>query len=199
MDSDLDLPLVRALQGGDDRALNELMARHKEGVHRFLYRCVGREEEAGELAQECFVRVYFRIGQFRPTARFSTWLYQIALNLARDYLRSRRHRQERLTSPLAAGANGEPGESGEERELPAPGADPAGNLERQERLDAVRAAIAGLPEPLREALVLTALEEKSHHDAAAILKTSPKTIEMRVYRARKALAERLAPWLSGGL
>lgn len=194
MDSDPDLPLVHALQRGDDRALSELMARHKGNLYRFLLRCVGREEEASELAQECFVRVYFKIGQFRPTARFSTWLYQIALNLARDYLRSRRFKQEQLTSSLVIRENEGSGEDGEERELLASDDDPAQSLERQERLDTVKNAIFTLPEPLREALILTALEEKSHQDAAAILKTTPKTIEMRVYRARKALAQHLSNW-----
>lgn len=190
MDTDPDLPLVRALQNGDDRALNELMTRYKEPIYRFLYRCVGREAEAGELAQECFVRVYFKIGQFRPTARFSTWLYQIALNLGRDYLRSRRFRQEQVTSSIHGG-DGRDGE-GHDVDVATGEDDPAQDLERQERVDAVHAAIVTLPGNLREALILTALEEKSHQDAATILRTTPKTIEMRVYRARKALAGQLA-------
>ena len=83
------LALVQELQNGDDRSLNELMDRHKEGLFRFLLRQVRNEADALELRMEAFVRAYFNIGKFQPKAKFSTWLYRIALNLCRDYLKSR--------------------------------------------------------------------------------------------------------------
>jgi RNA polymerase sigma factor (sigma-70 family) len=80
---------IRALQDGEDRRLNELMDRHREGLFRFVLRHVPNETDALELTMETFVRAYFNIGKFRPRAKFATWLYQIKLNLCRDHLRSR--------------------------------------------------------------------------------------------------------------
>src|SRR5208283_2961718 len=86
---DPDLALVQALKGGEDQALNTLMDRHRDALFRFVLRYVRHEEDALELTTETFVRAYFNIDKFRPAAKFTTWLYQIALNLCRDHLRSR--------------------------------------------------------------------------------------------------------------
>lgn len=185
---DPDLPFVEAVQAGDDAAFDALMARHKGAVHRFVFRCVGNEEDAEELAQETFVRAFLNIRQFRPSARFSTWLFQIALNLCRDAVRSRRYRQRQMTDSITT-------EEGGERDFAVEKAGPDEALQQQERWRVVQEAIDELPTALREALILTALEERSHADAAAILKTTPKTVETRVYRARKALEKRLRGWL----
>lgn len=190
--ADPDLPLVRALQSGEEDALNELMLRHKEALHRFIFRCVGNEEDALELTQESFVRVYFNIGKFHPKAKFVTWLYRISLNLCRDHLRSRKHRQSQQTFSLSESPPDDEAVSGWERELPSRDSGPDEDLVTKEMLAAVNQAIEQLPEHLKVALVLTAFEEKSHIEAAAILQTTPKTVETRVYRARKALEKLLS-------
>jgi DNA-directed RNA polymerase specialized sigma24 family protein len=89
---DPDLALVQALRAGEDRALNSLIERHREGLYRFVFRHVPNEDEAIELTQKAFVRAYLNIKKFRPTAKFVTWLYHIALNLCRDYARSPAYR-----------------------------------------------------------------------------------------------------------
>src|SRR5271165_3901139 len=99
---DPDLTLVQALQDGEDRTLNELMDRHREGLFRFVLRHVHNEADALELAMETFVRAYFNIGKFRPRAKFATWLYQIALNLCRDHLRSRAYQYSLSSSKNAS-------------------------------------------------------------------------------------------------
>src|SRR6516164_446114 len=97
MQEDPDLVLVQDLQAGKDRALNSLMDRHKEGLFRFVLRQVRNEADALELTMETFVRAYFNIGKFRPKAKFSTWLYRIALNLCRDHLKSRAYQHSLQT------------------------------------------------------------------------------------------------------
>src|SRR6476661_6764080 len=97
---DPDLTLVQALKVGKDQALDELMDRHREGLFRFVLRYVHNETDALELALETFVRAYFNIGKFRPAAKFATWLYHIALNLCRDHLRSRAHRDSLQTASI---------------------------------------------------------------------------------------------------
>ena len=98
--TDLDLPLVRALQEGDESALNELIRKYQEPLFRFIWRYTGDEETARDLLQETFVRLYFGIRRFKPRAKFATWLYSIAMNLCRDYARSK-HRQAVLCHRIA--------------------------------------------------------------------------------------------------
>ena len=189
---DPDLPLVEALQAGDESALDRLMERHGEPLFRFLCRYVPNETEARELAQETFVRAYFNIGKFRPEALFATWLFQIALNLCRDRARSRAFRQARQTESLSPDPLRD--EGGADREIPSATLDPALRAAWNEEMEILRREIARLPDELRAPLVLTALENLSHAEAGLRLGLSAKAVEVRVYRARKRLVKRLGPF-----
>ncbi len=178
---DEDLSLVQALQVGDDSALDELMTRHKAALFGFICRYVGNEADAAELTQETFVRAYFNIRSFLPKSRFAAWLFTIANNLCRDHMRSRSRRDANRTFSLDAG------EGNAVAELPSHEPTPDEIAEREERLRMVEAAIGRLPHDLKTALILTALEGHSHAEAAEWLGTTPKTVETRVYRARKHL------------
>jgi RNA polymerase sigma-70 factor (ECF subfamily) len=178
---DPDLPLVRQLQSGDDGALDELMARHQERIHRFIWRYIPNERDALELAQETFVRAYFNIGKFSPRALFSTWLFTLALNLCRDHARSRAYRLARACSPFGPDLDLESGE-------PAP----FEVLQQREKMRALSAAIDGLPPGLKAPFILCVLEGVAHKDCAARLGLSEKAVEMKIYRARKILAEKFS-------
>lgn len=183
--ADADLALVLALQAGDDSALDALMERHREPVFRFVRGYVVNETDAVELTQETFVRAYFNIGKFKPAAKFATWLYRIALNLCRDHAKSRRAKHAAITDSLTPADAETTGES----DLPAGGKAPDEEAQSAEKMRALDDSIAQLPHDLRTALVLTVMEQRSHQDCAELLETTPKTIETRVYRARKLLAE----------
>ena len=188
MQEDPDLALVQDLQAGQDRALNSLMDRHREGLFRFVLRQVHNEADALELTMETFVRAYFNIGKFRPAARFVTWLYQIALNLCRDYLRSRAYQYSLQTTSFDA-----PGEEGGDPSLLlATGRRPDQRADRREELIALEKAISELPEDLRNAFILSALEDRQQAETAQLLGVSPKAVETRVYRARKLLLEKMS-------
>src|SRR5271156_4567801 len=149
---DPDLTLVQALQDGEDRTLNELMDRHRKGVFNFVFRHIPNEADAHELTAEAFVRAYFNIGRFRPSAKFATWLYQIALNLCRDHLKSRAYQYSLQTVWADA-----PTPEGEEQEqLLVSGRDPVQETECREELSALEKAISELPEDLKNPLILTA-------------------------------------------
>src|SRR6478672_9567537 len=137
--TDLDLPLVRALQAGDESALNKLMRKYQEPLFWFIWRYTGDEETTRDLLQETFVRLYFGIRRFKPHAKFATWLYSIAMNLCRDYARSKQRRQSYATESLDAG---DP-----HHELADRGA--AANVESHERLEA-------LERPSRNSLTICA-------------------------------------------
>lgn len=181
---------MERLMAGHDAALNDLMERHATPIFQFLCRMVGNDEDANDLAQETFVRVFRARDQFRLGDRFSTWLYTIAANLARNHFRWRaRHPSVSMQAPAE-----DPGQT-LENTLPAYGPSPGEQTAIAERAAIVRAEVARLPEELREAIVLCEWEDRSMADAAAILESTPKAIESRLYRARKILRERLKAWV----
>jgi RNA polymerase sigma factor (sigma-70 family) len=187
MTTESDEALMAALAAGEDSALNRLMDRWQVPLRSFLYRYTQGEHDALDLAQETFVRIYQHRARFRAGARFSTWMFQIALNLARSRARwRRRHPTDSLESEPA----------NPDAQLPASRAPtPAEDVLRAERTAAVREAVARLPGELREAVILFEYEDKSHAEIAAIVKATPKAVETRLYRARQQLRKTLAGFL----
>lgn len=187
----LDRADMERLSAGVDRALDDLMERHAGRVFNHLLRLLGDQDDARDLAQETFVRIYRSKGRFDPGQRFTAWLYTIAGNLARNHYRWRsRHPEARLDDAqmnrLEAGED-QPGGRGSPT--------PAEALDRAERAVAVRNAVNHLPLPLREVVVLVEWEGLSVPEAASVLKTSPKAAETKLYRARRQLREALKRWL----
>ncbi|MDF3057712.1 MAG: polymerase subunit sigma-24 [Rariglobus sp.] len=176
-----DESLASGLREGDDTALDALMLRWQVPLRSFLYRHTQNEADALDLAQETFVRIYQHRARYREGARFSTWMFQIALNLARDHARRRTRR------PLVA-----------LDEAPEPAdthGDPQSESLAAERASAVRTAIATLPDNLRAPLVLSEYENMSHADIAAIVRATPKAVETRLARARDLLRKKLTGFL----
>lgn len=180
---------MERLIAGQDTALNDLMERHATPVFHFLCRMVGNEDDANDLAQETFVRVFKSRDSFRTSEKFSTWLFTIAANLARNHFRWRsRHPNVSLET-----------ESGDSEQslggtLPADSPTPNESAQSAERAAAVRSAVQNLPEDMREAIVLCEWEERTVAEAAKVLETTPKAVESRLYRARGILRERLKGW-----
>jgi len=180
---------MERLAHGHDAALNALMERHSGPVFQFLYRMLGDEQDANDLTQETFVRIYRHRERF-DGGKFTTWLYTIAGNLARnEYRRRGRH------PVVSLNAKSDDSEGTLNNVLPASNPGPREAAEAQEQHEAVRAAVAELPEELREALVLCEWEEMSAADAAAVLQTTSRAVESRLYRARRLLKEKLRRWL----
>ena len=179
--------LMAALAAGEETALNPLMDRWQVPLRSFLYRYTQNEHDALDLAQETFVRIYQHRGRYRSGARFSTWMFQIALNLARSHARwHRRHPTESL--------DGDP-ETPNPRLQASNEKTPADDALLTERIATVRRAVAELPGDLREAVLLFEYEDKSHAEIAAMVRASPKAVETRLYRARQQLRKALARYL----
>ena len=187
---DLDKADMRRLASGHESALNDLMERHAGKLFSYLIRCLRNEEDAADAAQESFVRVYQHRARFDPAQRFSTWLYAIATNLVKDRYRYRtRHPQVSLDTE-----NDLTGDSFRES-LPEHAPSPSDRLQADERADAVRRAVAALPDDLRIPLILAEYEERSHGEIGAILGCTAKAVELRIYRARQRLRESLGAYL----
>jgi RNA polymerase sigma-70 factor (ECF subfamily) len=187
MSDEQDAADMAQLAAGHDTALNHLMDRHAERLFHYLFRCLQNEEDAADLGQETFVRVYQNRAKFDPGQKFSTWLYAIASNLVRDRYRWRsRHPQVSLD------AENDQTETSLKENLRALDSAPDEQAQTEERALAVRKAVATLPEELRQPLILAVYQELSQAEIAAILKCSVKAVETRIYRARKQLGETLA-------
>lgn len=179
-----DPELARLAAGGDDRAFAELVRRHQEPLFRLLRRYLGSADEAQEAAHEAFLAAWGALRRYDPERPFGAWLRTIAINKARD--RGRRIAVRRvLFGESLQGQSAEP-----TWRDPAPLSDEA--LIERERLASLDRAITQLPRNLKEPLLLTVFEGLSHKEAADALGLSAKSIEARVYRARKRLAEQLA-------
>jgi RNA polymerase sigma-70 factor (ECF subfamily) len=178
---DPDLPLMQALQAGDDSALNELIKRHREPLFHFVLRYLRNEILGREVVQETFVRVYFKAKRFEPRSTVKTWIYTIALNLCRDQSR-RSKKQQREISLDAPGAGDLPSLVLEDAAL-----SPGEQAGQRDRFGVLQRAIDRLPDKLKAALVLFSLQGCSQQEAADILGTTPKTVETRVYQAKDKL------------
>ena len=183
---DLDRADMEALRGGDDLGLNALMDRHGEPLFHYLIRLLQDESDAADLAQETFVRVYQNRHRFDAQKKFTTWLYSIATNLARNRWRYRaRH------PAVSLDAQHLESEQSLAATLSSDQALPSEEIERAEKAKMVREAIAALPEELRTPLVLAEYEEMAQAEIARVLGCSVKAVENRVYRARQRLCSAL--------
>jgi len=178
---------ILRLCAGHHAALNDLMQRHAPRLFNYLVRSLQNEDDAADIAQETFARVYLSREKFDPSQRFSVWLYTIASNLVRTQFR---HRTRHPTVPLDALPDTPTLQHSDPFAQDAP--NPGESLQTSETADAVRKAIAALPEELRTPLILSEYEDLSHTEIGAILNCSAKAVETRLYRARKQLRSTLS-------
>ena len=167
-----DSELVRRIQSGDAAAFDELMQRYKCPVVSFVYRMLGSAEDAQDVAQDVFVRVYQNLDTYRPETKFSTWVFALARNAAIDHWRWRkRHPTEPIESaPQVAAPSGA-----------------TEDVEAREIGDQIAAAVAKLPEDQRTALVLAEYHGLSYAEVAEVMHCSEKSVESRLYRAKQTL------------
>lgn len=177
--------LERARQG-DVEAFADLVGQYERKVYNLAYRLTGNPEDAADMAQEAFVRVYTKLAEFRGDCSFATWVFQITTNVCRDELRRRqRQRTASMDDPVA----GEEGEMA--RQYADPGDGPERALERKEAAAQVRQALASLDEEHQEVLRLREYLDLSYEQISSILNCSLGTVKSRLNRARNALKEKL--------
>ncbi len=178
--AETDDDLLQRCRGGDEAAWKELVSRHTRRVFALAYRFTGRVDEAEDLTQEIFVRVYQTLDRFRQTGSFSGWLLALARNQAIDHYR--RVRDERIRrSPDAEGLDA----------IASPADGPLRSLEREERVNLVRRGLRSLPPDLREAVILCDLEGLPYDEIADTLRVPLGTVKSRINRGRLELAKRL--------
>jgi RNA polymerase sigma-70 factor (ECF subfamily) len=179
-----DEELVARSTGGDLDSFNQLVVRWERPIYALAYRVIGREEDARDVCQETFLRAFRALGGFKGQAKFSSWLYRIALNLCRDWIR-----RERRT-PVAQAPEGvdlielagetEPSESVEEL------------VARREIGRAVARAMAELPEEQRTAIILKEYHGLTFQEIADLLECPLSTVKTRLYQGLSVLRRQLA-------
>lgn len=186
--SDPDLPALTRIQLGDEQGLIELMTRHRESMFRFVYRFVRNEADAAEITEQTFLKVYLKADSFRPRATVRTWMFAIAGNLCRDFLRRNKKRGKDASLDASLGTDGNLTLADR---IEGNARTPEGEAVSSESLAAIQAAVDALPHRLKFPFIFCVLEDNSYDDCAEILKTNRKTVEMRIYRARKLLQQQL--------
>jgi RNA polymerase sigma-70 factor (ECF subfamily) len=182
-----DEQLLTAVRAGDAESFGVLVARWEGPLYRFVYRLLPQREDARDVCQEAFLRVYNKSDRFRPGSRFSTWLYQIALNLCRDQQR-RRHRWNAI---VASGAvDREPATRGDDG--------PAESVERRDRAARVLEALERIPREQREVLVLKEFEGLKFREIADLLGCPESTVKSRLYYGLDNLRAELGKREAGG-
>ena len=184
-----DPAVVASFLNGEERAFQELVERYQTRLLNFVYRTIGDREKAEDLVQEVFIRVYRHLHRFDPSKKFSTWVYTIASNLAKNELRNRSR------NPLVLFQTIKKNWQDEDRPLQfEDSTSRPDDLFRKRHLRAlVEAAVAQLPEHHRQVFVLRELEGKSYEEIAEITACNLGTVKSRLNRARSSFAEIIEP------
>jgi RNA polymerase sigma-70 factor (ECF subfamily) len=190
LDSDLDL-MLRVRQG-DASSFDELLRRYRAPLVKYFCRLVNDQALAEDLAQEVFLRVYNARHRYRPDARFTTWLYRIATNLALNAIRDANGRQQQNIN-----------HSGEDGETSFEFVDTRASVEQEmietDRGRMIREAIESLPENQRAAVILHKYQDVDYRQIAKVLKVSESAVKSLLFRAYETLRVRLEPLVREGL
>ncbi len=194
--SDPDVRLMLEVREGSAVAFEQLVARYQDRLVTVLDHLVGNRDQAEDLAQEVFLRVYRSRDRYQPGAKFATWLFTIANNAAMNALRSRARRRE---VHLAAGDSGPFRGRPLDHILQASSSQmPARQFDKAELRDIVRLALESLNERQRMAVLLSKFEEMGYADIAKTMEMTPQAVKSLLARARVNLREVLAPYLQEG-
>ena len=188
-----------SVQADDPLAFEQLMQRNQSRVAAFLLRLVGNQQLAEDLTQEVFMRVYQHRATYRQEARFTTWLYRVAHNVAYNALRAKSRRPEALFSGVSKRYPGETTGLGfEESVMAQTNATPTRQIAKVELQQIVRDAVEKLPPRQREAIVLSRFNGMSYQEIADVMNMTPQAVKSLLCRARLNLKEALTPYVEDG-
>jgi len=178
-----DEELILRFQGGDLYAFEQIVRRYKEPLINFVYHFLGDRVDAEDVVQETFLRVYRNKHLYRNIAKFSTWIYTIASNLAKTELRRRRRRRLFSISQM--------GFDNRDYDLPSGDATPEGIVDGGMKESIIRKAIETLPTKFKEVVILRDVQEFSYEEIGEILDIPIGTVKSRVNRGRSRLQKKL--------
>jgi RNA polymerase sigma-70 factor (ECF subfamily) len=186
-ENQLDLALVKRVQGGDNAAFDLLVRKYQHRIAAVVYRFVPDHAECQDITQDAFIRAYRALGNFRGDAQFYTWLYRIAVNTAKNYLVAAKRRPP--TADVAAEDAEHFAGAGRLHDHDTP----EHQLLRQEMEGIVTGTVAALPDELRQAITLREVDGLSYEEIAQLMQCPIGTVRSRIFRAREAIDQRLRP------
>jgi len=193
-----DVQLMLDVKAGDQQSFELLLQRYRTPLVNFLYRMVRSREQAEDLAQEVFLRVYRAREDYEPSAKFTTWLFRIATNLALNSLRDHRYQKLEISmdAPIVADA-----EDGDERPMEVADEHPdiEQHLVEEARKKMIRHAIEKLPEKQRAAVLLHKYQELDYSEISKILRCSESALKSLLFRAYETLRVELAPLVASSV
>ena len=189
-----DVQLMLDVKAGDDASFELLLRKYRTPLVHYLGRMTGDSAAAEDLAQEVFLRIYRARFQYAPSAKFTTWVFRIATNLALNARRDGRYR--RMEVSIQEGGYPDPGDA---RVLEIPDGQPGAEqrLMARDRAALIRRAVEELPEKQRAAVLLHKYEEMDYDQIAGILHCSESALKSLLFRAYETLRVKLAPLVSG--
>jgi RNA polymerase sigma-70 factor (ECF subfamily) len=187
---DPDTKLMLDFCSGDASAFRELVKRNSAVVFKLACRYVGDPSDAEDAVQDVFMRVYGAAEDYRPSAKFTTWVYRITVNVCLNRLRSTRSHPVLSLDAMTAETNEPVIDMADTTVLPS-----SSRLERQELEAKIRVALAGLPESQRTAVLLRRFEEMSYDEIAEVMQTTVPAVKSLLARARQTLKSSLANYL----
>ena len=186
-DGQTDADVMLRVKAGDDSAFDYLVQKYRRPMVNFMYRMAHNAAGAEDLAQEVFLRVYRSRESYEASAKFTTWLYRIATNLAVNHARDTRH--ERPENQVSLDEPDE--ESGRTLDVPDAAPSVEENLVRRERVAAIRQRVEALPERQRIAVVMHKYQQMDYRQIADVLKLSESATKSLLFRAYETLREQL--------
>jgi len=193
---DPDVRLMLRAKAGDETAFTQLVANYQDRLVGVLAHLLQNKEAAEDLAQEVFLRIFRARHGYEPTAKFSTWLFRIANNLANNQRRDKGRKKEVALKVNDSGPLSP--RSGERLIAEKSGLQPTRQFDKAEMCAMVQAALTTLNEKQRMAVLLHKFEEMSYADIAAALETTPTAVKSLLSRARDNLREMLEPYVRQG-
>jgi len=191
---DPDVQLMLRVQGGDDAAFAELVSHYQDRLISIFSNMVSAQETAEDLAQEVFLRVYRFRDRYQPAAKFSTWLFRIANNMASNLRRSAARRHEVALSLRDSSASGV--QPAGKVLADKSGLMPTRQADARETRDIVRAAMETLNDRQRMAVLLNKFEQMSYTDIGVAMNMSPSAVKSLLSRARENLRAQLEPYMN---
>ncbi|HUK83312.1 MAG TPA: sigma-70 family RNA polymerase sigma factor [Verrucomicrobiae bacterium] len=183
-----DVALMLRVKDGDHEAFRTLIERHQRAVINVIYRAIGDAWEAEDLAQRVFIQVFRSAGRYKPTAKFTTWLFTITHNAI---LNERRRRARHAAESLEAMARPDDSDEAGVHLPDTRAADPAREAAERELQQRIQQAIEQLPEAQRTAVILCRFEGLAYEEIAQVLDCSVSAVKSLLHRARQTLKEQL--------
>ncbi|MFX0077038.1 MAG: RNA polymerase sigma factor [Candidatus Hermodarchaeota archaeon] len=183
---DQDLKLVKGVIRGDEPSFEELVKKYQHSVLNTIYRYIGDYNEAEDIAQDVFIKVWRKIKDFKGKSKFSTWLYRIVVNQCLDYRRKKKEEVISLDKSLEEGIVPE----SLTIEL---------DFEQKRKIEILKKAIEEIPSNQRIALILSKFEAKSYQEIAQIMEISISSVASLIFRAKENLKSKLFPLREKGI